>query len=106
MRRLIHRVRALVRGEAMDRELDAELRAHLELETEKYRRQGLDPAEARTRALRAFGGVERVREECRDARGTRGLETLAQDVRYGLRTLAKSPGYTLLAVAPTPPSSA
>lgn len=61
MRWVRHRLRALTQGSALDREMDAELREHIALETEKYRRQGLSDAEAREAALRAFGGVERVR---------------------------------------------
>src|SRR5262245_56930260 len=60
--------------------------------------QGLDPAEARRRARLALGGPEQVKEQCRDARGTRWLEDLLQDLRYGARTLLNKPGFTLIAV--------
>jgi predicted permease len=78
--------------------MERELHFHLEREAEEYVRRGMTPDEARYAAMRSFGGVEQVKEECRDARGPRLLETLAQDARYGVRTLRKNPGFTALAV--------
>jgi putative ABC transport system permease protein len=82
----------------MERELDAELRFHIERQAEEYERAGVQPDEALRRARLEFGGVERIKEESRDVRGTSALETTAQDVRHALRSLRKSPGFTLAVV--------
>ncbi|HKW11952.1 MAG TPA: ABC transporter permease, partial [Gemmatimonadaceae bacterium] len=84
------RLRALVRRGTAERELDEELRFHLEMETEKNLRAGMSPAEARRRALRDFGGVEPTKEAHRDVRG-RWIEELVADTRYALRTLRRAP---------------
>src|SRR5215813_4707255 len=82
----------------MEEELEKELRFHLDQHTADLIAQGLDPEEARRRARLALGGPEQVKEQCRDARGTRWLEDLPQDLRYGARMLLKKPGFTLIAI--------
>lgn len=96
--RLLRRLRALVRKGALEREMAEEIRLHVELETEELVRAGMHRDEARRRALVAFGGVERVKEDARDVRGLPWLEDLAQDVRYALRGLARTPGFTVAVV--------
>jgi predicted permease len=91
-RRLLHR-------ERVERQLDAELRDHFERLVADYVESGETEPEARRRARLAFGGLEQVKEDCRDVRGTRWLDEIAQDVRYGLRILRRSPAFTLVAVA-------
>ena len=95
---LRYRARSLFRRRTMERELDAELRFHIARQAEEYERAGLRPDEALRRAHAEFGGVERIKEESRDGRGTRLLETTAQDFHHALRSLRKSPGFTLAVV--------
>jgi|tagenome__1003787_1003787.scaffolds.fasta_scaffold20984049_5 putative ABC transport system permease protein len=94
LRRLRRRLRALAFRREVERELADELQLHIELEQEKNERLGMSPDEARRAALVTFGGVERYKEEARDARGVRLLETVAQDLRYALRTMRKTPAFT------------
>ncbi len=98
LKRLFGSLKSLVAGRRMERELDEEIGFHLQREAEENVRRGMTPAAARTEALRKFGGVEKTKEELRDADRARLLETIVQDVRYGLRSLRKNPGYAAAAV--------
>jgi putative ABC transport system permease protein len=91
-------LRKLFHVKQFDRELDSELRFHVEAQIETNVRAGMPPEAARQAALREFGGVELAKEECRDERGTRWLEDVWQDVHFGLRMLRKSPGFTAVAI--------
>ncbi len=97
-RRLRLWLRALFRPRAVERELREEVRLHIEMETEKNLRAGLSPAHARRKARIDFGGEERFQEQAREARGTRPLEDLLMDLRYGARQLRKHPGFTTVAL--------
>jgi predicted permease len=81
-------------GDTLDRELEEEMQHHVERETRANMERGMVPAEARRRALVEFGGIERTKEQVRGEAAGRVLADLAQDIRYGLRTLARTPGYT------------
>ncbi len=82
----------------MDRQLDAELRFHVEEETRRLTQAGVPFAEARRRALAGFGGLEPIKEAARDARGTRWLEDLAHDIRYAGRSMRRHPAFAVASV--------
>ncbi|HEV2499752.1 MAG TPA: ABC transporter permease [Terriglobia bacterium] len=81
-----------------EREMEEELRSHLQIRADDLERRGLSRAEAERQARVEFGGYQRYKEECREALGTRLLSELVADLRYGLRQLRRSPGFTAVAV--------
>ena len=99
LRAIAHALRGLVWRRRADRDLDDELHFHVEMETELNLRKGMTPADARRAALLAFGGVQRYREQYRAERGSRGIERLVQDLRYGARRLLRDAGFSVPVVA-------
>jgi len=93
------RARALFAPRKVERELDEELAFHLERETQKLIDQGLDPAEARARALARFGPVPLAADECRDARGTAFVDSTVRDILYAFRTFQRAPLVSLTIVS-------
>jgi predicted permease len=93
------RLRLLLARRAAEERMDEEIRFHVEMETDRLvREEGLEPAEARRRALVAFGGVEKCKEELRDGRGLAWLGGLSLDLKLGFRMLVKYPVLTVASV--------
>ncbi|MGB7461938.1 MAG: permease prefix domain 1-containing protein, partial [Candidatus Acidiferrum sp.] len=95
---LVQRLRALLFRRQMDEELQEELQFHLEMQERKNRRHESDPAAAKRQTRLQFGSVVRATEECREQRGISSLEIFTKDVRFALRALRNSPGFTVVAV--------
>jgi macrolide transport system ATP-binding/permease protein len=92
------RLRSLFRKQETERELNDEIQLHLQYQIDEYIAQGIDPEEARYAALRSLGGLEQVKEECREARNVNYIENFFQDLRFGFRMLRRTPGFSILAI--------
>jgi putative ABC transport system permease protein len=97
-RKISLRLQSLLRHGRVDRELGEELRFHVERQTAANVAAGMSPSEARYAALREFGGIDRIREECADMRRVNWIQDFAQDLRYGFRILRKAPSFTAVAI--------
>jgi predicted permease len=98
VRTFLWRLFAVPRKRQLEADLDDEIQTHLEMQADECVRQGMDPDLARVEAVRRFGRVEHIKDDYRDRRGLPLLEAIARDVRYSLRLLRRSPGFSLIAV--------
>ncbi|MCU1260603.1 MAG: hypothetical protein JWO80_3488 [Bryobacterales bacterium] len=92
------RLRSLFGKSLVERELDRELRFHLDQQTQENLARGMTADEARTSSMRSLGGLAQIQEECRDMRRTNQLETIWNDLRYAVRTLGRTPRFTVVIV--------
>src|SRR5947209_17148460 len=92
------RLRSLFRRREVERDLEEELRYHLERQIEENIALGLTLQQAREAALRAMDGLTQRKEECRDMRHMNAIDNILRDTRYGLRLIARSPGFTAVAI--------
>ena len=99
VRKLVLRLRSLFRSTRVERELDDELRFHLEEQIARDVAAGMSPADARAAAQREFGGVDQIKEACRDERRVAVFDHLTRDLRYALRALRREPGFSVVAIA-------
>src|SRR5215468_5933777 len=98
LKSLLRRVRGLWRSETIHQEITDELQFHIDMRVEENIRRGMSPDEARLDAERNFGNLTRIKEQGYDVRGGQWLETVWQDLRYGMRVLLKNKTVTLVAV--------
>jgi macrolide transport system ATP-binding/permease protein len=99
LRRFFSRLRSIPKNERAEQELNDEIRTHLDMEEAEQREAGLTPGQARDAARRAFGNVRRTKEESRDTWIFSQLDEFTQNIRYGLRQMQRSPGFTIVAIA-------
>ena len=99
LREWMHRMWGTVRRNARDREIEEELRSHLELAAEQMQAQGRAPKQAQRAVRLRYGGVAQAAESMRDQRGFPWLADLASDIRYALRMVGRNPGFAALAIA-------
>jgi hypothetical protein len=97
-RQAIAKIRNLVKNEQAEKDLAREVASHLALLEDEFQRRGLTPDAARLAARRAYGGIEQAKQMHRDERSILWLEQSLQDIRHACRALARSPGFTLVAV--------
>src|ERR1700719_2768424 len=91
----LERLAGLFRGRRLEEDLAAEVRSHLELAVETNLRRGMSAEKARSEARRSFGGLEQTKELYREQRGLPMIESTLQDLRFGLRMLVRSPGFSI-----------
>src|SRR2546428_1704211 len=92
------RLRSIFQKNRTELDLSEELQFHLQNQIDEYIAQGMNPKEARHAAFRSLGGIEQAKEECRDARKVNLIDNFLQDLRFGLRVLRRSPGFSILAI--------
>jgi len=99
LRVILHRLRGAMRQRQLDDQLHDEIRGHLDMAADELVRQGLSREDAVLAARRRFGGVDQIREQCRETRGLPSVESFVRDVAYTIRLLKRTPGFAAIAVA-------
>jgi len=92
------RLRSLFRNAQTAQELNDEIQFHLQQQIDEYVAHGMDPKEARRAAFRLLGGLEQIKEECREMRNVSFIENFLQDLGFGFRVLRRNPGFSVLAI--------